>query len=334
MTGTASDNFVSAKYANNNPIKTAGQYEVRVWLKADLGDVGSMLETGVSFNRILHEIEVTDVWHQYKFPVSVATPSTSGSENFTIGGWGSIAKGNKIYIYKPEVIYSYTPEDILNMLTNNGAMDGLFIENNQIYMKGTYIRVNDLYSLKATLGGWKINSGSIVSETGDIILRKNGKIGIGNADLYSTDSGMTIKYGLNVYTSRTGDFASNPRDFRLYGLPTNSGRVLTISSNVVGMQASSSKRYKNHVSDMTEKEAEKLLSLPVVWFRYKDGYLINEDPLCGKAVPGFYAEDVSGLFPECAYYDKEGRPEDWNYRMLVPVMMKLIQNLYKEVRGK
>lgn len=334
LTGTASDNFVSAKYANNNPIKTAGQYEVRVWLKADLGDVGSMLETGVSFNRILHEIEVTDVWHQYKFPVSVATPSTSGSENFTIGGWGSIAKGNKIYIYKPEVIYSYTPEDILNMLTNNGAMDGLFIENNQIYMKGTYIRVNDLYSLKATLGGWKINSGSIVSETGDIILRKNGKIGIGNADLYSTDSGMTIKYGLNVYTSRTGDFASNPRDFRLYGLPTNSGRVLTISSNVVGMQASSSKRYKNHVSDMTEKEAEKLLSLPVVWFRYKDGYLINEDPLCGKAVPGFYAEDVSGLFPECAYYDKEGRPEDWNYRMLVPVMMKLIQNLYKEVRGK
>ncbi len=334
LTGTASDNFVSAKYANNNPIKTAGQYEVRVWLKADLGDVGSMLETGVSFNRILHEIEVTDAWHQYKFPVSVATPSTSGSENFTIGGWGSIAKGNKIYIYKPEVIYSYTPEDILNMLTNNGAMDGLFIENNQIYMKGTYIRVNDLYSLKATLGGWKINSGSIVSETGDIILRKNGKIGIGNADLYSTDSGMTIKYGLNVYTSRTGDFASNPRDFRLYGLPTNSGRVLTISSNVVGMQASSSKRYKNHVSDMTEKEAEKLLSLPVVWFRYKDGYLINEDPLCGKAVPGFYAEDVSGLFPECAYYDKEGRPEDWNYRMLVPVMMKLIQNLYKEVRGK
>ena len=220
------------------------------------------------------------------------------------------------------------------MLTNNGAMDGLFIENNQIYMKGTYIRVNDLYSLKATLGGWKINLGSIVSETGDIILRKNGKIGIGNADLYSTDSGMTIKYGLNVYTSRTGDFTSNPRDFRLYGLPTNSGRVLTISSNVVGMQASSSKRYKNHVSDMTEKEAEKLLSLPVVWFRYKDGYLINEDPLCGKAVPGFYAEDVSGLFPECAYYDKEGRPEDWNYRMLVPVMMKLIQNLYKEVRGK
>ncbi len=328
ITGTTGDNFVSAKYENNNPITTAGQYEVRIWLKST-----KTLKTGISFNRTIHEVSVTTSWKQYKFSIPITAPATSG-ENFTIGGFAKLVKGDKLYVYKPEVVYSYTPEDILNMLTNNGAMDGLFIENNQIYMKGTYIRVNDLYSLKATLGGWKINLGSIVSETGDIILRKNGKIGIGNADLYSTDSGMTIKYGLNVYTSRTGDFTSNPRDFRLYGLPTNSGRVLTISSNVVGMQASSSKRYKNHVSDMTEKEAEKLLSLPVVWFRYKDGYLINEDPLCGKAVPGFYAEDVSGLFPECAYYDKEGRPEDWNYRMLVPVMMKLIQNLYKEVRGK
>lgn len=333
ITGTSTDNFISAKYSNNNPVRTAGQYEVRVWLKADLGDTDPMLNTGVSFNRVLHKIEVTDVWNQYKFPVSVATPSTSGSENFTIGGWGSIAKGNKIYVYKPEVIYSYTPEDILNMLTNNGAMDGIYMENGQLYVKGTYIKVDDLYSLKATIGGWKINASSISSASGNISLLKNGQIQIGSAKFSASGKAAVIKYGLSIYTDRQ-NFSDGTGEFRLYGMGTSSGKVLTVSNNIVGMQASSSKRYKNHIRNMTEEEAKKILSLPVVWFRYKDGYLLEGDSLCGKDVPGFYAEDVSRLFPECATYDEEGRPEDWNYRMLVPVMMKLIQNLYKEVKGK
>lgn len=333
ITGTSGDNFVSAKYSNNNPVRTAGQYEVRVWLKADLGSTEPMLETGVSFNRVLHRIEVTDVWQQYKFPVSVATPSTSGSENFTIGGWASIAKGNKVYVYKPEVIYSYTPEDILNMLTNNGAMDGIYMENGQLYVKGAYIKVNDLYSLKATLGGWKINASSISSASGNISLLKNGQIQIGEAKLSASGKAAVIKYGLSIYTDRA-TFADGTGEFRLYGMTSNSGRVLTVSNNIVGMQASSSKRYKKHIRDMDQEEAEKLLSLPVVWFQYRDGYLQEDDPLCGKSIPGFYAENVGKLFPECAVYDEKGRPEDWNYRMLVPVMMKLIQNLYKEVRKK
>lgn len=333
ITGTSGDNFVSAKYSNNNPVRTAGQYEVRVWLKADLGSTEPMLETGVSFNRVLHRIEVTDVWQQYKFPVSVATPSTSGSENFTIGGWASIAKGNKVYVYKPEVIYSYTPEDILNMLTNNGAMDGIYMENGQLYVKGAYIKVNDLYSLKATLGGWKINVSSISSASGNISLLKNGQIQIGEAKLSASGKAAVIKYGLSIYTDRT-TFTDGTGEFRLYGMTSNSGRVLTVSNNIVGMQASSSKRYKKHIRDMDQEEAEKLLSLPVVWFQYRDGYLQEDDPLCGKSIPGFYAENVGKLFPECAVYDEKGRPEDWNYRMLVPVMMKLIQNLYKEVRKK
>lgn len=333
ITGTSTDNFISAKYSNNNPVRTAGQYEVRVWLKADLGDTDPMLKTGVSFNRILHKIEVTDVWNQYKFPVSVATPSTSGSENFTIGGWGSIAKGDKIYVYKPEVIYSYTPEDILNMLTNNGAMDGIYMENGQLYVKGTYIKVDDLYSLKATIGGWKINASSISSASGNISLLKNGQIQIGSAKFSASGKAAVIKYGLSIYTDRQ-NFSDGTGEFRLYGMSTSSGKVLTISNNIVGMQASSSKRYKNHIRNMTKEEAEKILSLPVVWFRYKDGYLLEGDSLCGKDVPGFYAEDIAELFPECAAYDEKGRPEDWNYRMLVPVMMKLIQNLYKEVKEK
>lgn len=333
ITGTSTDNFISAKYSNNNPVRTAGQYEIRVWLRTDLASGDLPAETGVSFNRILHNVTVTGKWKQYKFSVPITTPSTSGSENFTIGGWGTIEKGFKLYVYKPEVIYSYTPEDILNMLTNNGAMDGIYMENGQLYVKGTYIKVDDLYSLKATIGGWKINANSISSASGNISLLKNGQIQIGEAKLSASGKAAVIKYGLSIYTDRV-TFTDGTGEFRLYGMTSNSGRVLTVSNNIVGMQASSSKRYKKHIRDMDQEEAEKLLSLPVVWFQYRDGYLQEDDPLCGKSIPGFYAENVGKLFPECAVYDEKGRPEDWNYRMLVPVMMKLIQNLYKEVRKK
>lgn len=332
ITGTAGDNYISAKYSNNNPVRTAGQYEIRIWLRADL-QKGEAQSTGISFNRVVHNIGLSNKWKQYKFSIPITTPSTSGSENFTIGGFGKIEKGDEVYIYKPEITYSYTSQDILNMLTNNGAMDGIFINNGQLLIKGTCIDVDDLSSLKATLGGWKINTSSISSASGNISLLKNGQIQIGEAKLSASGKAAVIKYGLSIYTDRT-TFTDGTGEFRLYGMTSNSGRVLTVSNNIVGMQASSSKRYKKHIRDMDQEEAEKLLSLPVVWFQYRDGYLQEDDPLCGKSIPGFYAENVGKLFPECAVYDEKGRPEDWNYRMLVPVMMKLIQNLYKEVREK
>lgn len=331
ITGTESDNYISAKYENNNPVRTKGQYEVRIWLRSS-----AALKTCISFNRTTYEISVTTTWKLYKFSIPITVPSKVGLENFTIGGFSKLVKGNKLYIYKPEVTYSYTPEDILNMLTNNGAADGIFFNGNQLYVKGERISVDDLYAIGATIGGWKINKNNLTSATGNISLTKDGKIKIGSATLYSNGHAAVIKSGLTIYTDRSNEFSDGTGELRIYGATSGSGYHLVLSGNdnVVYLQASSSRRYKNHIKNMTLGEAEKLLSLPVVWFRYKDGYLQKNDALYGKSIPGFYAEDVSELFPECAVYDEEGRPEDWNYRMLIPAMLKLIQNLYKEVRGK
>lgn len=331
ITGSESDNYISAKYENNNPVRTKGQYEVRIWMKSS-----AALKTCISFNRTAYEVSVTTTWKLYKFSIPITVPSKAGQENFTIGGFGKLVKGNKLYIYKPEVTYSYTPEDILNMLTNNGAADGIYFNGNQLYVKGERISVDDLYVIGATIGGWKINKNNLTSATGNISLTKDGKIKIGSATLYSNGHAAVIKSGLTIYTDRSNEFSDGTGELRIYGATSGSGYHLVLSGNdnVVYLQASSSRRYKNHIKNMTLGEAEKLLSLPVVWFRYKDGYLQKNDALYGKSIPGFYAEDVSELFPECAVYDEEGRPEDWNYRMLIPAMLKLIQNLYKEVRGK
>ena len=43
-------------------------------------------------------------------------------------------------------------------------------------------------------------------------------------------------------------------------------------------------------------------------------------------MPGFYAEGVYDKFPEGAQFNQDGNLEDWNYRTIIPAMLKLIQD--------
>lgn len=99
--------------------------------------------------------------------------------------------------------------------------------------------------------------------------------------------------------------------------------------STVSYLSSSSKRYKEHVKNMTTEEAKKILEIPVVWFKYKKGYLNENDWLNNKIIPGFYAEDVFEIFKVATQLNEDGEPEDWNYRMIIPAMLKLIQELYE-----
>ena len=77
---------------------------------------------------------------------------------------------------------------------------------------------------------------------------------------------------------------------------------------------------------MDSSEADKLLKVPVVWFQYKKGYLKEGDSFEDKPVPGFYAEDVYKQYPEGVIFNEDGQIEDWNYRTMIPAMMKVIQD--------
>lgn len=95
--------------------------------------------------------------------------------------------------------------------------------------------------------------------------------------------------------------------------------------------ASSSKKYKDHVRDLTDEEAEKLLNARVVWFKYKENYLNENDPMKGKEIPGFYAEEIEEIYPVLSQYNDKGEVEDWNYRTMIPLMMQLIKKQSKEI---
>lgn len=365
--GTSGDCFISARYSNNNPVKAKGQYEIRVWLKSNTSRT-----IVVSLNRVSYSCALTSTWKQFRFTAPVTTPNTQGYENFTIGGFASIGSGAYVYAYNPEVVHSYSPADILAMLTNNGAMDGIYMYNNQLYVKGKYIDVDDLKALNATIGGFNIGNASIAngctgltSKTEGVYIGTNGlrfyssdsngressftfntsngsfaivgaAIKMGDSRLSYDDGALTVKYGLHVYATRSGDFGDGSTGEIIFkGLPATSGGTHLVRESgtaIIAALSSSSKRYKDHIAMLKDTEAEKLLDIPVVWFKYKEGYLAKEDRFVDKPMPGFYAEDVYRAFPECAMVNPDTSVEDWNYRTLIPPMLKLIQNLYKEIK--
>ena len=365
--GTSGDCFISARYSNNNPVKAKGQYEIRVWLKSNTSRT-----IMVSLNRVTYNCALTSTWKQFRFTAPVTTPNTQGYENFTIGGFASIGSGAYVYVYNPEVVHSYSPADILAMLTNNGAMDGIYMYNNQLYVKGKYIDVDDLKALNATIGGFNIGNASIAngctgltSKTEGVYIGTNGlrfyssdsngressftfntsngsfaivgaAIKMGDSRLSYDDGALTVKYGLHVYATRSGDFGDGSTGEIIFkGLPATSGGTHLVRESgtaIIAALSSSSKRYKDHIAMLKDAEAEKLLDIPVVWFKYKEGYLVKGDRFVDKPMPGFYAEDVYRAFPECAMVNPDTSVEDWNYRTLIPPMLKLIQNLYKEIK--
>jgi hypothetical protein len=96
----------------------------------------------------------------------------------------------------------------------------------------------------------------------------------------------------------------------------------------------SSIRFKDNVVDLvtiSEIAPSKLLELPVRAFKFKADYLDSLDNRVNVIVPGFIAEEMDNFYPAAADYDAEGNPENWNERFIIPGMLALIQDLYKEI---
>lgn len=231
-----------------------------------------------------------------------------------------------------------TEQQIFNLLTDNGARDILTYVDGKLFLNGTYIKgktvaadklnVTDLVSLGAKIGGWTINNANLQSVGSKVKLIASGKIQIGNVILASDGDACTVKYGLHIYAG-TDTISDGTDKFKVFNLNhvTSGGHLVFASDGAtVSYLSSSSKRYKNHVSYMTTDEAKKVLEIPIVWFEYKDGYLDPSDWLNGKEIPGFYAEDAYKAFPEAAQLNEKGQPEDWNYRTIIPAMLKVMQD--------
>ena len=221
----------------------------------------------------------------------------------------------------------------INQSSESVTIKASKINFNGLVTANSYFQILTNGSMKATsgtIGGWKIASTYL--KAGNITLKSSGEIQIGKVTLSSVSNAFKIQSGVKIYCG-TSSFSDGTDRFQIYNLQhvTSGGHMVFASDGAtVAYLSSSSKRYKDYIADMTINEAKKILDVPVIWFKYKENYLSPTDWLNGKKLPGFYAEDVYSIFPEAAQLNEEGKPEDWNFRILIPLMLKLIQNLYEE----
>ena len=208
----------------------------------------------------------------------------------------------------------------INQTAQSVKINASKIDFNGLVTANTYFKINtdgSFAATKGTIGNFTVT---------------NGKITTGYATLSMRSHAFIFNGGVEIHTG-TSTFSDGSDAFKVFNLShvTSGGHmVFARDGATVAYLSSSSKRYKDHIADMTLNEAKKILDVPVIWFKYKENYLSPTDWLNGKKLPGFYAEDVYSIFPEAAQLNEEGKPEDWNFRILIPLMLKLIQNLYEE----
>lgn len=208
----------------------------------------------------------------------------------------------------------------INQTAQSVKINASKIDFNGLVTANTYFKINtdgSFAAKKGTIGNFTVTSGKITT---------------GYATLSMRSHAFIFNGGLEIHTG-TSTFSDGSDAFKVFNLShvTSGGHmVFARDGATVAYLSSSSKRYKDHIAYMTLNEAKKILDVPVIWFKYKENYLSPTDWLNGKKLPGFYAEDVYSIFPEAAQLNEEGKPEDWNFRILIPLMLKLIQNLYEE----
>lgn len=189
LTANGSDCFLSAKRSSNPVIRLPGTYQVSVWLKANAN-----MTIKISLNRVPRDVDVTTSWKKYEFSQTVTTIASS-SQLFTVGGFGSFTSGT-LAIYRPEVTVAVSSEHILNLLTDNGAKQGIYMYNNQLYLNGQYIKALSIAANSISASAITTSKLAADAVTADKIAAKAvtaGKISVDDLQaLGATIAGFTI----------------------------------------------------------------------------------------------------------------------------------------------
>ena len=288
-----------------------------------------------------------------------------------------------------------THEEIFNLLTNDGAIKGIYKEGNQLYISFTYAKggtlklggKNNGYGILEVLNrretGWAskldpdgltifkdyvnennykclifdssgikygvTDSAGLLNLEMPLLVNDNGTMAILTSDIYgySDDgktafqffSGKTVNSGSMIVNVKSDfyDSANFHKSVTMSGLPWNSSAsaavVFASDMKTLNAAAASSIRYKSigNGKNIKEDELEDLYRIKVIWAKYKDGYLSEQDERYGKEMPMFIAEDIDRRFPLAVDHNEKGKAENWNYRIIIPCMFAMLKNDHKKV---
>lgn len=106
---------------------------------------------------------------------------------------------------------------------------------------------------------------------------------------------------------------------------------LYVDQNGLLQSSTSSARYKKDISTEFNEDLDphKLYDLPVKQYQYKDEH--KDKQLVEGMQVGLIAEDVDKYYPNACQYNADGEPESWRERIVLPAMLKLIQEQKAEI---
>lgn len=369
-------NGTGAQFGTKNykPIKVTGNYTFSFWIKTS---VATQVYVYLGSKKILNAKTTTE-WQRLQVTTTLSSlPNDSlNSLRILTSSVGSSVKYDT-YIYMPKLEYAYTNEQVFNMLTNNGAIKGMYMENGELYFSFTYAHGGTLKlggsnngngllsilnasgtqvgyidntgvhfnqgefsgsvkSLTGEIGNWQIDktNGKLTSANGAIVLdAKNNMVTINGVDLKANGSGFVIDGGIKIRNPLSG-FGDATNFFCLENMGNiTDGTHLGINSDGMVIKVpSSSWRYKSIRTTVKEEELEELYRAKVVWAKYKEGYLDKNDSRYDKLMPMFLAEDMERRFPIAVNHLPDGKPEDWNYRIMIPSMFAMIKFNHEKIK--
>lgn len=369
-------NGTGAQFGTKNykPIKVTGNYTFSFWIKTS---VATQVYVYLGSKTILNAKTTTE-WQRLQVTTTLSSlPNDSlNSLRILTSSVGSSVKYDT-YIYMPKLEYAYTNEQVFNMLTNNGAIKGMYMENGELYFSFTYAHGGTLKlggsnngngllsildasgaqvgyidntgvhfnqgefsgsvkSLTGEIGNWQIDktNGKLTSANGAIVLdAKNNMVTINGVDLKANGSGFVIDGGIKIRNPLSG-FGDATNFFCLENMGNiTDGTHLGINSDGMVIKVpSSSWRYKSIRTTVKEEELEELYRVKVVWAKYKEGYLDKNDSRYDKLMPMFLAEDMERRFPIAVNHLPDGKPEDWNYRIMIPSMFAMIKFNHEKIK--
>lgn len=186
-------------------------------------------------------------------------------------------------------------------------------------------------------------------ENGRYIFGNNGSImyyRAKNVDTTTTGNAFKFTSGNDIASNNTtsvwlfGGADSTSRfigSYMAYNRTYSSAANMYVTANgIFGRSTSSSERYKEDITVADVNCFSGLYNLPVKKFKYKSGYLCGEDERCGQYLYGFVVEDLVDILP-CAVEhitneNGDSVPEMWNSNIIVPALLKLIQDLNNRVK--
>jgi hypothetical protein len=344
--GTATGNAIIL-----NPAPSAGGYYIyhtssgsngAASGKFSVSDGGILTATGATFSGTITNSTSSDYWN------SDGTFRFGGSNGITYNGT-TISMGSIVSMPAAQITGTITANAIVSnaTITSPTIAGGIFrtaSSGQRIVINETVNQV-DIYPDSSSSPGYI--SASTVLSAGSLKLASPYASGYAQSNIQLYSLGSSTSYvqlnanltqvvgGLSV---TAGSLFSGDAEFVSNIVATGAVNAATLTpapntyittGGQIRRTSGSSIRYKKDIVDLLTVEdlnPNKLYSLPVRAFKYKEEFTSSDDSRYNKLLPGFIAEEVEEIYSIAADYDING-VEKWNSNIMIPAMLALIQDL-------